>query len=68
MNSEDLWRIIGTAVLILLEAWAMQPYKVPLIAQLWLWISRWARATAMHAGILALTAENNYYTAVEAGI
>lgn len=53
--------------LVMVEYWAMQPYHVPVIAQIWHWWMKFCQWVAYNFGKAALNAEHNYYMAVEAG-
>ncbi len=64
----DFLKFCLTVLLILTEYWAMQPYQVPLFAAMWRRLMLIFQKLAYLLGRAAITAEHNYYTAVEAGI
>lgn len=64
----EVIKALAMSAVIVLEWWLMQPYHEPVVARFWAAVARFWRQVAEAAGWLALDAEDNYYTCVQAGL
>lgn len=64
---EELIKLLGTAALVIMEWYMMQPYHSPLMATIWRWSAAICGAIAETFGWFRLIAERNYYLAVASG-
>lgn len=64
MNS-DVIQIIGLAVLILAEQYAISPWQFPVWAKMWDYLANLFADLAVALGYMSYRARKNYYLAVE---
>lgn len=63
--SSDTIQLIGLAVLILAEQYAIAPWQFPIFAQIWDAIANLCAQLSWWLGYASMRARANYYTAVE---
>lgn len=64
MSQNDLIQLISMASLIVIEAYAIQPWKFPVFAIFWDWIARITGHLANWLGWQSMHARSNYYMVV----
>lgn len=67
MSKNDLIQMIATAAVIIIEAYAIQPWKFPVFAMFWDSVAKVCGYLANWLGWQAMHARANYYTAVSSG-
>lgn len=64
MNSDTI-QLIGLAVLILAEQYAIAPWQFPVFAKIWDFMANLFACLSWYFGFAAMRARDNYYLAVE---
>ena len=64
MNSDTI-QLIGLAVLILAEQYAIAPWQFPVFARIWDFLANLFANLSWWLGYASMRARANYYTAVE---
>lgn len=66
MNSDTI-QLIGLAVLILAEQYAVAPWQFTAFAKFWDWLATFCSKLSWLLGYLSMRARINYYVAVNSG-
>ena len=65
MNHDEWIKLAAAAALIVMQAYAVQPWKYPVLALFWDWVARITGQVANRLGWISVNARANYYLAVE---
>ena len=67
MDKDEVIKYIATAAIVLMEAYAIQPWKFPVFAWFWDRVATICGLLANRLGWISMQARYNYYTAVSSG-